>query len=244
MTAFRDFFRRRRVARHVAKHGWAFECHGLKIRLPEGTDATVASALLRGKYETEEMRMIHNHLPKDRPVIELGGSLGVVSAVIGDHLNADTPHLVVEANPHLQAICLENAQSPQKSQALKLVQNAVSYGGDTVAFQVAKNPHASGLSLRSEADGLETVNVPSITLEALHQALENPEDFSLVCDIEGGEADILARDHATVAKAGVVIMELHPAITPQAAEQIPQQMIDLGFSLKDQAGDVYTWSRL
>lgn len=243
MTAIRDFFRRRRVARHVAQHGWEFDYQGLRVRLPEGTDAAVASALLRDKYEAEEMRMIRNHLPTDRPVIELGGSLGVVSAVIGDHLDAETRHLVVEANPYLQQICVENAHAPHKSQALELLQAAVSYGDATVKFQVAKNPHASGLKLRSGSDSLETVEVPATTLAALHDKLHRPDGFSLVCDIEGGEADMIEHDSATIAQAGVIIMELHPTITPDAAARIPNRMHALGFSEQDRAGDVYTWTR-
>ena len=243
MTAIRDFFRRRRVARHVAQHGWDFEFHGLRIRLPEGTDANVASALLRGKYEAEEIRMIQSYLPKDRPVIELGGSLGVVSAIIGNHLHPDTPHLVVEANPHLQNICLENAQSPKKSQSIEVLQSAVSYGEPLVQFEVAKNPHASGLKLRSASESLETIDAPAIALATLYEKLGHPDGFSLVCDIEGGEADMMVHDSAIVAKAGVVVMELHPTITPEAAARIPKQMREMGFTEQERSGDVYTWAR-
>jgi len=241
MTAFRDFFRRRRVAKHVRAHGWQFDYQGLSLKLPEGTNATVASALLRGKYEAEEIRMIQTFVPKDRPVIELGGSLGVVSAIIGNHLDADTPHLVVEANPHLQDICHANATSPAKSQALELVECAVSYGSETVVFEVAENPHASGLSLAGNAGHGTPVEVKAVTLAALHDRLGAPEGYSLICDIEGGEADMMAHDPAVVAKAGTVVMELHPTVTPDAAKAIPDQMAKLGFALQAQAGAVYTW---
>lgn len=243
MTLIRDFFRRRRVAKHVKANGWTFEYHGLRFRLPENSNATVASALLRDKYEAEEIRMIQSHVPTDKPVIELGGSLGVVSGIIGAHVDKGKPHLVVEANPHLQGICLENASAGGPSDGLEVLERAVSYHGPKAVFELAPNPHGSGLKGDGSGGTGEIVEVPAITLKALHTKLGSPEGYSLVCDIEGGEADMVAKDGETIAKAGVVVLELHPTITPEAAAAIPGQMDALGFKLVDRAGDVYTWTK-
>ena len=53
-TVIRDFFRQRRIARHVMKNGWQFDFHGVKVSLPENIDLAIHNALIQGKYEAEK----------------------------------------------------------------------------------------------------------------------------------------------------------------------------------------------
>ncbi|MCV0397599.1 MAG: hypothetical protein K5872_20515 [Rhizobiaceae bacterium] len=108
-NAFRDFFRRRRVARHLAEHGPVFDYHGLTVTVPPEAGLSAMNALIRGKYERDEAALILKHLPSDQPVIELGGSLGVVSKLAASRLAPGTPHLIVEANEDLLPACRANA---------------------------------------------------------------------------------------------------------------------------------------
>lgn len=126
-NAFRDFFRRRRLARHVARNGHRYIYHGLEVEVPGAAGATtdaallgVRNALLRQKYERDEAAMIMRHLPSGLPVIELGGSLGVVSRLLRSRLKPETPHLIVEANFDLIAICKANAEKGQPRARPKL----------------------------------------------------------------------------------------------------------------------------
>ena len=90
MTVIRDFFRRRRVNKHLRTHGRTFTYQGLSISMPEEADLALLNALLKGKYEAEEAALIQAHMPPDQAVIELGGSMGVVSAYIGSQLKTLT----------------------------------------------------------------------------------------------------------------------------------------------------------
>ena len=81
MTKFRDFIRRRRVSKYVNKNGWCFNYHNIDFQLPSNTEIDIANALIKGKYEKEEIQMISAHVPSNKSVIELGGSFGIVSGL-------------------------------------------------------------------------------------------------------------------------------------------------------------------
>ena len=239
MTLIRDFFRRRRLARHLAEHGWTFDFHGTSVSLPPDTNLAVANALIKGKYEAEEARLIGAHLPAGRPVLELGGSLGVVSGFIRSRLDPGTPHLIVEANPHLVDLCASNAGGAE------VLCKAVSYDGPVVRFEIAENPHASMLSTGAEA-GIETVEVDTTTLAELWQRMGAPEGFSLVADIEGAEVAMVEKDADTLAHAGTILMELHPHLHPDGdavVDRMRARLEQLGFTLVENSAAVFLWSR-
>jgi len=202
-NAFRDFLRRRRVARHFARHGGVFDFHGVTVRLPADVDVAAANALIRGKYEQEEAALITKHLPADLPVIELGGSLGVVSALIRSRLNSDTRHLIVEANPRLIEICQANAGHA----GTEVLHGAVYYDGPIARFGIASEVHASAVG---QGRSTETIEVPAVTLADLCQRVGSPRRFALVSDVEGAEFDLFAQEAETLRHVELAIVELHP----------------------------------
>lgn len=207
-NAFRDFFRRIRVSRHLATHGPVFDYHGLAVTLPDDAGLSVFNALLRRKYEREEAALIIDHLPPDLPVIELGGSLGVVSRLIGSRLAPETRHLVVEANPDLIAACSANAKRQAVPGATEVINAALYYDGPTARFRIGSEAHSNALDIGTGAG--RVVDVPAVTLADLHKRLGTPAAFTLVADIEGAEYDLFAREAATLAHVAVAIVELHP----------------------------------
>lgn len=206
-NAFRDFLRRRRVARHFAKNGGVFDFHGVTVRLPADVDVAAANALIRGKYEQEEAALIARHLPADLPVIELGGSLGVVSALIRSKLKPDTRHLIVEANPRLIETCKTNAAAGSAGAATEIVQGAVHYDGPIARFGIANEVHASAVGQGGSTDVIE---VPAVRLSELFHRFGSPHRFALVSDVEGAEYDLFAQDADTLRHVELAIVELHP----------------------------------
>ncbi|MGE0282486.1 MAG: FkbM family methyltransferase [Rhizobiaceae bacterium] len=204
-NAFRDFLRRRRVARHFAKNGGVFDFHGVTVRLPEGVDVAAANALIRGKYEHEEATLITRHLPDHLPIIELGGSLGVVSALVRSKLKPDTRHLIVEANPRLIEICEANAAAGRAG--TEIIHGAVYYDGPVARFGIANEVHASAIGQSGSA---EMIEVPAVTLSQLFQRLGSPPRFVLVSDVEGAEYDLFAQEAETLRHVELAIVELHP----------------------------------
>ena len=54
---------------------------------------------------------------------------------------------------------------------------------------------------------------------------------------------MVKHDIETVAKAKTVIMELHPNLLQNGQSQIPFQMKDKGFIIKQKIGNVFSWAR-
>jgi len=206
-NAFRDFLRKRRVARHFATRGDVFDFHGVTVRLPPGLDVAAANALIRGKYEQEEAALIEKHLPPDLPVIELGGSLGVVSALIRSRLEPSVQHVIVEANPRLLDICKANAMGEGKTGVAEVIHGAVHYDGPVARFGIAKEVHASAVGQGGSA---EMVEVPAISLAELFRRLGSPDRFALVSDVEGAEYDLFLHEAQTLGHVELAIVELHP----------------------------------
>lgn len=243
-NAFRDFFRRRRVRRHEQVNGPRYTYHGLKVEVPARVGAGVCNALLRGKYEPDEAAMILKHLPADLPVIELGGSLGVISRLVRSRLSADTRHLVVEANRDLIEICSSNAMRDAGPGATEVLHAALYYDGPVARFNIGRDVHTSALD-----DGkghASAVEVPAVTFSQLCERLGSPDRLSLVSDIEGGEYDLFFRDTELLQRIDTAIIELHPqsyAAQGGSVEALLRQCAEAGLELVDQQMDVYVFKR-
>lgn len=242
MTAFRDFFRRRRVRRHVARNGWVFDFHGQKVTIPESAGIGAASGLLRGKYEAEEAAMVIKHLGVDRTVIELGGSLGVIARLIRSRLNPGIRHVVVEANPALTETCRANAVI-RVGDPTEIVTAAIHYDGPTARFELSGNVHANRVN---GVGGGRMIEVPAITLADVRARAGHPKTYALICDIEGGELPMVMRDGPALSDALLVIMELHPQFYPAGTKDedaLVRRMAELGLEEIDRVSDVRVWKR-
>lgn len=243
MTRFRDFIRKRRVLKYVKKNGWRFNYCSIDFEVPPNTEIDVANALIKEKYEKEEILMINSNVPPNNSVIELGGSFGIVSGVISKNLNQGVEHIIVEANPLITEVCLKNAEAGSANTNITVVQKAISYKEKIVNFNIANNPHSSSLFDLPDKKVNKIIKIPSTTLSEIYQSLKNPKDYTLVCDIEGGEEDMAKYDIGTMARAKTIIMELHPNLLQIGYSQIPIQMENEGFIMKEQIGNVFTWTR-
>ena len=207
-NSFRDFFRNRRVKRHVARHGDVYDFRGVGVSVPLSAGLGAASALLRGKYERAEAALIERHLPGDRPVIELGGSLGVVSALIRSRLSPGVRHVVVEANPDILETCAANARRGAAEGETEIVHAAYFPGGGSVRFLLGAEVHANALD--DGGGGGRSITVPAVSLTDLRARIGDSEGFTLVSDIEGGEAALFLEEEAMLDHVGMIIAELHP----------------------------------
>ena len=238
-NAFRDFFRRSRVARHLAARGPVFDYHGLAVTMPQSAGLAAMNALLRGKYESEEAALIAKHLPADLPVIELGGSLGVVSRLIRSRLAPGTRHLVVEANPDLIEACSRNALAGAAPGATEVLNAALFRDGPEARFRIGEETHSNALDIGSGAG--RVVAVPAVTLKDLHQRIGSPSAFSLVADIEGAEFALFEKDAETLAKAALAIVELHPKEYAKACRsegEMDGLIAAAGFRVTERLADV------
>lgn len=188
--------------------GERIRMRGCTIDTSGAVPGAAKAALFFGLYEKSEIRFVERYLRPDLDTVELGASLGVVSSHIARRLDPGHRLVSVEANPTYLQRARENVARNAPGVRAELVHGAVDYsapGRSHVAFEVAQGNLASHLATGA---GGRVVEVPRVTLADLLSRNEIGE-YNLVCDVEGAEAGVLARDGAALGRCRRIIIELH-----------------------------------
>lgn len=195
------------------------------------------ASLFWGFHEAQEIRYVSTHLPLDLPVIELGTSLGAVSAHIARHLNGGRRMVCVEANSRILSLARETILRNAPGTDVVLIPAAIDYKGETVPFAVSDDLISSHVAPGAE----ELSRVPAITLLSILEQFDVRE-YSLVCDIEGAEVQILENDLEALARCRMMVIELHA--TPRLSiDQMARVISAAGFERRAQHGAVFVFSR-
>ncbi len=198
------------VLRLLGREQLVYAPHGIPVAVPREADVKLRYDLARGRpYEEAEAAMIRAHLKSGTAVIELGGCLGIISALIRRHIGPDAPHIVVEANDELAAFCAPDARIGAAADATRIVVAAVDYSGmPTVNFDTGRTAHGGHVAAKGG------ISVSAITLGALARNLPNGQ-FALVCDIEGAELGLIEHEAAELQRVSLFILETHPKGYPK-----------------------------
>jgi FkbM family methyltransferase len=188
----------------------------------------IVGTLYKGTHEAEELEVVLAHLvPGDR-VLELGAGIGLVTIACCQRIGAANVH-AFEPNPALAPLIARNfaanGVAPHFTSAL-----VASHAG-TGVLHVPE--HFTGARAGGDAGaralpaGTRAVPVPAVALAAL---LAESRPTVLVCDIEGGEVELLCgSDLAGVER---IAMEVHPEIVGDAATSaLIHHLLGLGFTL-------------
>jgi FkbM family methyltransferase len=200
----------RRLRQAVNELGGAtYELDGAVFDLPSWAD-DIKRNILRGNYEKAERSLVNEWIAGDRPVVELGGSFGIVSGVTARRLSPESLQVVVEANPILVKFCQRNAQRQRENGApVVAVHAAVAYGSeDHVEFVPSDGFLGSRLAARPGEAG--AIRVPAISLSRILGDYLAEGPYDLICDIEGAEFDLFRHDAAGLERCRVAIVEFHP----------------------------------
>ena len=229
-----------------------FDFHGIDVYAPESVGLTARYKIFRGRYERQEVEAIRNYLSGDFDVIELGGSIGAVSALVSSTLwgrrctsREPVRHVVVEANPLLIPVLEKNLISSEVRS--KIITSAISYSSTNgfVDFWYTADDNLVG-SIQSPDARATCHSVPAVRLsDILFQ--EKINDYSLICDIEGGELELFTEDTVALGRCQLAIVELHPAILARqgaSTETITGAAAKAGLSKVDQFDDVYVFRRI
>jgi FkbM family methyltransferase len=237
-TAFRLL--RENGLRGVAGHGWfKFKARRKRVRLDnskfglEGIHGVSKAAMLTNLYELPERRAVARYLRRDLPVVELGGSIGVVACVTNRLLKDRTAQIVVEANP-LAIPHLERNRQLNRCQ-FEIMNRAIAYGSNTVTFSPSSD--MCGNSVTSGGDQTP-VTVPTVQLSDLlrHRGFSR---FTLVCDIEGMEYEMVCHEAEALNNADTIIMETHARlIGEQKFSSMMTRLQELGFRVIEETGFV------
>lgn len=201
--------------------------------------------LFWGLYESAEIRFIQRYLRHDLDVVELGGSIGVVTCHIRKLISPDKRLICVEANPYLTGAIEDNLRLNDLVEGVSVLNRAIGYDashyesvpmdfdGDNVGGHISQTTHS----------GHET----SIQRTTLSQIIEDHSlhSYVLVSDIEGAEAGIAIKDRAALRNCEQIIIELHDTVLDGVgitAERLYQSFTDIsGFKLRASYGPVYVF---
>ena len=169
-------------------------------------------------------------------MIELGGSMGVVSCVTNKLLKRDTAHVVVEANPLLIPWLFRNREMNNSS---FLVEHCAVGKPPEVTFYIHSTAVVDGSSQRKSA---RAVRLPCRSLSELH---ERYGPFSaLIMDVEGSEFDVLEDAPALLKSYRLAVIEFHEwAIGAQKLARCREILTAAGLRLVGEAGFTEAWQR-
>lgn len=237
LKRMRSWLKQYCIGRCIELLGNRWKLDSLTFSLDDPNIATkLKSRFFWNTYEDKERRLVRNHLDPAFPVIEGGGSIGVVSCVINKLLNEPSKHIVIEANPRLQKILTQNRD--RNGCQFRIINAAVDENGPAVTFYLHEK--FVGGSAQRKTD--TPVTVPAVTVTELLRET-GWKKVSLVLDIEGAEIDLInkegdaLRNHVTL-----LIVEMHDMISdPADIKAALAKLETLGFELKERQMDVYVY---
>jgi FkbM family methyltransferase len=204
-----------------------------RFSLKEIVDVATRIELIRKTYEAPERQAVARYLPRALPAVELGGSMGVVACVTNKLLKDRKAHVVVEANP-LAIPYLEHSRQLNRCQ-FEIVNRAIAYGAESITFRPSTD--LAGGSITRAGDQ-SPVTVKTVALgELVHD--RGFKRFSLVCDIEGLEYDLVCQEADVLKNADTIIMETHARfIGEEKLRMMMTKLEELGFKVVEEIGFV------
>ena len=166
----------------------------------------IVKALAEKRYENREAQQLARLIQPGERVLELGGGLGLISALAARHPNTQAVR-VFEANPALKPY-IEGFHNRNGITGVEVVTGVLTNGmaPPTLPFYVRENFWASSLDLKPPAYKYR-VDVPTRSFSAEIEAFK---PTLIVCDIEGGEVELFA--NANLAGVRKVLLEIHQGV--------------------------------
>lgn len=196
-------------------------------------DEGLRNGFLLGDYEQYERRAVAQYLVPELPVIELGACLGVVSCITNRRLQHPAQHIVVEANPAVIPFLQRNRRHNHCQ--FRVLNSAIAYDSDVIEYAPTENFAGNSLT---QTSGLRKVRVPTISLQGIANRY-GFDRFTLICDIEGHERELVERESEVLGRADLIILETHARLIGDAANaQLLARLQALGFELVEEESHV------
>lgn len=184
---------------------------GFRFTVPAAyVNKQMVAAVFWGFYESAEIRFVEKYLRNDLDVIELGSSIGIVAGHIISKMGEGKNFITVEANPFLIDTIQANIKRHQKpGSTFEVLNNAVGHAAEEVTISITNNnTETRVVKNEAAADG---VKVKTIKFSELVERNAN-RNYSLVCDIEGSEVEILLFEATALKQCCQLFIELHDAV--------------------------------
>lgn len=211
------------------------------IKHPRISNKEVAS-LLFGIRERAEVNMVKNLLSVDdqTTVVELGSSIGYVASVVAKR--QPKRMVLVEPDAELISIAKRNVQANGSLElAVDFGNVAVSYSGEAFVEFFSGETTTSGKTVGSVRSDAESSLVEALTLSKLLTQFQ-VDDYVLISDIEGAEADIWFDDEVALLLCKSIVVELEETEKYSISDQL-MKIESLGFSEQYSYGRVFLFTR-
>lgn len=206
----------RPVGAVVSLLGPDYKVRGMQISAdsPE-IDRQMKAALYFGLYESTELRLVERHLRPTPLLVDLGCSLGVVTAQAARRLAPGSKVVCVEANEHLLELAQRNVKSNAPHIQAQFVHGALDYSqppGSIVELERGEHHTGSAIAGHSSLTRQSTrgrFQAPAMRLESV---IDTEQPFSLLADVEGAEAGMLLDSSQPLRNCTQLIIEFHNAV--------------------------------
>tara|TARA_B100001173_G_scaffold174834_1_gene150866 strand:+ start:79 stop:840 length:762 start_codon:yes stop_codon:yes gene_type:complete len=240
-TFLRDLKRKIIADKYSRKYENYFVVDGIKFYVPLTIEPNIRYILAKGRsYESDEIRFLKRILEEGVNVVELGGSLGIVSGITRSIIGPLAKHIIVEANPELINICKNNACIHSNTTETEIICKAVSYAPTAkVGFTKGINSHTGRISKLSDEVYYE---VEKVELRTLVEKLPGGVPYVLICDIEGAEYDMFKKEHRdTFKNLSFAVIGMRTRIYRSLGlneEDFFNMLSEKGLKILDRSGDV------
>ena len=182
------------------------EIGGKHLLVEDGRyDAKIVNSMRQGGYEATERSIVPKLFRSGDRVVEIGTAVGLVTMVLADVVGNENV-IGFEANPQLVEDARRNFAANNQSITVKnqVLQNQICWAGfgSRSEFFIHREYWAS--SLVKKPGTVAAISVPNACLEHEIRAFRAN---CLVCDIEGGEIDLLT--NANLIGIDRIMIEIH-----------------------------------
>jgi FkbM family methyltransferase len=192
---------------------------------------TIRKSLTEGHYEGRERKLVGEFLRPDDRVLEVGTAIGVVSMTAASIVGA-TNVATFDANPAI----VSDAQENFRRNGLQAIASHVGIlacrrkfiENRTAEFYISKDFWASRLNATPTSHDI--VRSETVPIRCLEREIAAHEANVLICDIEGGEVQLLTG--ADLSGIRLIILETHYWAAGEApTDAMIRDLIMQGFAL-------------
>ena len=211
---------------------------GCTFDLRQISSISMGRALLDGQYENFERRAVQEHVRPEYPVVELGGCIGVVACITNRLLMDRRSHVVVEASPSVIPILQQNRD--RNHCEFEILNRAIAYDQPAITF--AETTNYWGNALRTtNSESMVTVGTTRLRDIVTERGYGS---FTLICDIEGHEYDLIRHEADVLQKAHTIILETHARLIGEAkTQELLERLKEIGFSMIEKESFVLVLKR-
>ncbi len=197
-----------------------------------------AAQIFFGFWESSEIRYALKFI-QSKTIIELGSSVGVLLGTLAKKKH-DSNFICVEASKiNFEKLLKLKKLLSCNNNNYEFINKAIAYNVDYAPF-IHKSTKGSKISTDKYQDVSDLI--PCITLSKIIKDFKVNGEFSLISDIEGGEAPIFFEDSEALKKCKNIIIELENNSYATVTQQI-DQIKQIGFNLVEYSGRVYVFSK-